>query len=488
MKSVLRCSMGSVVGVGSLSVVGFGHWTLVEVAAQERQPNPDQTTRLVVSLDCDFTCRICASICANLVVPDFTSETMAQNSRSTLAPSSLRQPHPHSIDLLKNRCLDIPLSPFDGNVAVFAQLGPQHYFITTNADYVPALPSLEVPHTVFLRSNMRYGTDDPTLWPQQWTPEYCHMPLIAKKGARPKLDVMWWDPAPADFAIGSAVTRGLGRLAPKRLSPFLPPINELIGRCTELWPDSPTLAIPLFGEIIQHIVMLLEQLQTLPTTFTKMVFVVTSLQRAFLELDALYGYMTVYKPRMSNYLATPTPPPRACTICRLVHDGSKNRSAAVRGRSSTPKTSWQSSPYGSRDSVSPTTMHEAQAHPQCYTPGTVPAKNSSDPARGRSHAVVSRPICKHGWAATTLEERHRYVERTAMLMLDWTTKSTCPNIIRRVTERLQWSPSDMQALETAVCRYYTQAFWEYFGCTAVVPMRLDHDMEKEEGAVDITCL
>ncbi|KAJ6626548.1 hypothetical protein B0H10DRAFT_1941839 [Mycena sp. CBHHK59/15] len=139
-----------------------------------------------------------------------------------------------------------------------------------------------------------------------------------QEGARPELDVMWWDPAPADFAIGSAVRQGLGHLAPKRLSPFLPPINDLIGQCTELQRDSPTLAIPLFGEIIQHIVMLLEQLQTLPTTFTKMVFAVTSLQCAFLELDALYSYMTIYKPRMSNYW--PPPPPCARTICRLIHD------------------------------------------------------------------------------------------------------------------------------------------------------------------------
>ncbi|KAJ6604882.1 hypothetical protein B0H10DRAFT_1957443 [Mycena sp. CBHHK59/15] len=97
------------------------------------------------------------------------------------------------------------------------------------------------------------------------------------------------------------------------------------------------------------------------------------------------------------------------------------------------------------------------------------------------HMLVGVPLemSQRGWAATTLEERHRYVGRTAALMLDWTTKSNRPNIIHRVADRVQWSPSDMQALETAVCRYYTQAFWEYFGCTAVVPLHLDHDVEKE---------
>jgi hypothetical protein len=195
-----------------------------------------------------------------------------------------------------------PLGPFDGNVAAFAQLGAQHYFITTNTDYVPAVPSLEIPHAVFLRSDMRYGTDDPTLWPQQWTSRYCHLPLIPKKGSCPELEVMWWNPTPTDFAVGSAVTRGLGRLKRTQISKLIAPINELVDRCTNLRRTSPHSAIPLFGELIQHILMWLEQLRTLPTTFPKMVFGVTSLQRAFLELDALYNYMTVYKARLNDYM------------------------------------------------------------------------------------------------------------------------------------------------------------------------------------------
>jgi hypothetical protein len=100
------------------------------------------------------------------------------------------------------------------------------------------------------------------------------------------------------------------------------------------------------------------------------------------------------------------------------------------------------------------------------------------------HMLVGVPLemSQCGWAATTLEEHHRYVRRTATLMLDWTTKSPRPNIIRRVADRfLNWSPSEMEDLETAVCCYYTQAFWEHFGRAAVVPLRLDHALEKEDG-------
>ncbi|KAJ7357918.1 hypothetical protein DFH08DRAFT_801797 [Mycena albidolilacea] len=47
----------------------------------------------------------------------------------------------------------------------------------------------------------------------------------------------------------------------------------------------------------------------------------------------------------------------------------------------------------------------------------------------------------------------------------------------------RWSLSDMQLLETAVCHHYTQAFWEYFGRAAVLLMRLEHELEKEDGEI-----
>ncbi|KAJ7838956.1 hypothetical protein B0H13DRAFT_2367102 [Mycena leptocephala] len=210
-----------------------------------------------------------------------------------------------SFDLLRNRDPTSALGSFDGKVAALAQIGGEHYFITTNVDYVPSVPSLQLPHALFLRSDMRYGTDDPTLWPQEWTQRYCHLPAIARKGTRPELDIMWWDPSTSDFVVGSAVTRGLGRLRSTRLAKFIPPINELVARCKELGRTSRAPISPLFGQLIQNILMWTEQLQSLPTPYSKMVFAITSLQRAFLELNALYNYITVYKPRIDNFLTSP---------------------------------------------------------------------------------------------------------------------------------------------------------------------------------------
>ncbi|KAJ7744800.1 hypothetical protein DFH07DRAFT_963644 [Mycena maculata] len=196
------------------------------------------------------------------------------------------------MDLLRNRDPTKALGPFDGKVVALAKLRGETYFITTNQDYVPALPSLELPHAVFLRPDMCHGTDDPTLWPQQYTTRFCHLPVIAKKGARSELNVMWWDPAPEDFVVGSAVTHALGRVH-----------NQQLKR------NTPTPISPLFGELIQNILMWIEQLQTLPTTYPKMVFAVTSLQRACLELDVLYYYVTHFKPRIDNYLSSPPDSP-----------------------------------------------------------------------------------------------------------------------------------------------------------------------------------
>ncbi|KAJ6632073.1 hypothetical protein B0H10DRAFT_2250874 [Mycena sp. CBHHK59/15] len=524
----------------------------------------------------------------------------------------------HSVDLLRNHDPTTSLGPFDGNVGAFAELNGEHYFITTNAGYIPALPSLKTLHAVYLRPNMCYGTDDPALWPQQYTPEFCHMLLMAKKGLRPDLEIMWWDPSPADFVVGSAITCGLGSLSAAAFSKLVSPINDLITRCTQLCEKKPALVIPLFGELIEYIVRMLEQVQSLPTTFPKMDFLVTSLQRTFLELDALYEYMSVYKHQMNNYLLAPasqTALPQFVgaftmepgiiqqlsaagipvwflrpvivfdqeNILRVVplsepsfglpdddahaegapaalYCGNSTFSKIRAIRAAAVHTPWYRDPFqtatssarprspspipdpSSSRSVTPALTPNIPAE-KCHHPypskkpptqmqkqkqtqkqkgpwkverdkfvlvtdeGMPPAVVSmaqalakvnhtvvpytSDDADKRYHprmtAHVSTPLDpahrKRGWAARALEECHRYVMRTAALMLDWTTKSARPSIICHVAERHPSNTPEMQALETAVCEYYTQAFWEHFGRTAVLPMRLDHDTEREEGEI-----
>ncbi|KAJ7206639.1 hypothetical protein GGX14DRAFT_367131 [Mycena pura] len=654
-----------------------------------------------------------------------------------------------SVDLLRNRDTTSPLGSFDGNVAALARIRGETYFITTNADYVPDVPSIQEPHALFLREDMRYGTDDPTLWPQQWSARYCHLAAIAKKGSRPELDVMWWDPTPYDFIVGSAVTRGLGRLRNRCIEKFLPFVNDITAQCKDLPQKSRT---PLFGELIQAILMMIEQLQTLPTTYNKTVFLTTSLQRACLELDALYYYMTLYKPRMENYLSTPsqntslaqcmgafTAAPfvaqqlwsaglpfwffrptyvfdneNILAVVPLLEPSSVIHNPAGEGaptiiysgnstdekigaiHHAAAQTSWYRDPFATACTSSNSLTPPAATHPtavshvastsvpsssvprsshqsartsdrsphESKTPSKAPRKEpakdqrhkfttlsvpemppsivawaealaavdrsvtpftsdaadrryvlpepalliNSTPERQRKflhhwnllrdgfiymlsqpqhvqlltaaewrdileglitkrghpnsktyrrsaqledrirpvlevcnltsaegfpvpleslpefslaqtreivwevaetnfrfefcaldrraskkdrleevkrcfagHMLIGAPLemSKCGLAANTSEQRHRYILRAAILMLDWVTKSPRPPaIMPSIARLLNWSPSHMQALESAVCRYYTQTFWEYFGRAAVVPLCLDHDISK----------
>ncbi|KAJ7920222.1 hypothetical protein B0H13DRAFT_2425711 [Mycena leptocephala] len=659
-----------------------------------------------------------------------------------------------SVDLLKNRAPLRPLGPFDGQVGALARLRGETYFITTNTDYIPSLPSLEVPHALFLRSDMRYGTDDPTLWPQQWTARYCHFPAIAKKGSRPELEVMWRDPTQSDFVAGSAVTRGLECLHSSILGKLLIPINALVERCKELRCTSPALITPLFSELINGILLWTEQLETLPSTYSKMVFAVVSLQRAVLELDALYNYTTIHKPRMDNYMNAPPAiiPVAQCvgafttvpivaqqlSAARLpfwflrpsyvfdaedilavvplqepsfydecgedgppiVYSGNSTSEKIAAIHRAAVQTPWYRDPFEAPDTRAPSPSPPPVAQPSGSTSSSRPvmrsnkeqarfapyppqsldkapvksaqrsqlhskpgpkaaAKNppkierdkfstlaipemppsivtwadalaqvdrslpplTSDPADKRyvlpepalfansnpvrrrrflhhwsllsdgfiymlsqpeyaqllsgqewrdvleglmtkrgnpssrayrrsanlesrirlalqacnisslegfpvpddslpefsleqtreivwqvaemsfrfelaaldrraskkerlgavkecfaGHMLIGVPLqmSKRGWAATEMEERHRYVARTANLMFDWTSSSPRPDTIGHVAGHSKWTPSEMQA-------HYTQCFWEYFGRAAVVPLRLDHDVEKEDG-------
>ncbi|KAJ6608204.1 hypothetical protein B0H10DRAFT_1955659 [Mycena sp. CBHHK59/15] len=189
-----------------------------------------------------------------------------------------------AVDLLRNRNPAATLGPFDGKVAALAHIAAEHYFITTNADYVPDFLS-QAPSRSF-----------PPVGHAQWTARYCHLPVIAKKGTRPDLDVMWWDPSPADFRIYAGHQRARNKVQ----RPSADVRNSHLSPFRRTRSKHPHVA---------------EQLRTLPTTYDKMVFGVTSLQRGCLELDALYNYMTIYKPRVDNFMtALPGMIPVARTV------------------------------------------------------------------------------------------------------------------------------------------------------------------------------
>ncbi|KAJ7082461.1 hypothetical protein B0H15DRAFT_785685 [Mycena belliarum] len=218
--------------------------------------------------------------------------------------------------LLRCRCLtvSVELGPFDGRVGALIDLGPTQHLITSNTTYIPHPPPIHA-HAVSIRTDMRYGPDDPTQYPQQYSDYYCHLACIPRRPARPDLAVMWWNPTPETFQRSlSPITNNLGKLALGPFTRLLDAANTTIHAYREYRATVPTDKLsPLFPQISETLILALERIQSLPSTYEQMVFEVTSVQRSTLELEALLQYMKIYQPRM-NDVATPPDPPGVSSL------------------------------------------------------------------------------------------------------------------------------------------------------------------------------
>ncbi|KAJ7736190.1 hypothetical protein DFH07DRAFT_779742 [Mycena maculata] len=220
------------------------------------------------------------------------------------------------LDLLKNRNALVPLGPFDSKVGAVVKIAGESYYITTNTDYIPALQIRE-DHAIQLREDFRYGDNDPTLWPQQYSQFFCHLAAIHKKmPEKMNVSIMWWDVSHANFICpdtGRSITRGMGKLRPERFSALTQAVSALLDEYhayeKSLAPNKP---LALFAALIKQLKLGLERLQTLPSTYTRMAVAITQLQRNFLELHTLLRYMSIYKPRMEAIDDTPHPYPDKC--------------------------------------------------------------------------------------------------------------------------------------------------------------------------------
>ncbi|KAF8143243.1 hypothetical protein K438DRAFT_1994054 [Mycena galopus ATCC 62051] len=226
--------------------------------------------------------------------------------------TSTTDPTGVSLDLTRNRDVHGPLGPFDSKVTALVHVDGESYFIVTNADYIPALPIKEA-QTIFLREDMRYGEDDPTLWPQNYSTTFCHLGAIRRKpvGDKRAISIMWWNPTPNDFVChdsGLTGSRGLGRLIWDKISQLSAPVKQFMDDYKTARPQLKRVH-EMLDALVQQLRLGLERLETLPSTYTQMQVAVTALQQTFLEADGLFRYMTVYKPRMD--IAPNGPPPAA---------------------------------------------------------------------------------------------------------------------------------------------------------------------------------
>ncbi|KAF8188611.1 hypothetical protein K438DRAFT_1764349 [Mycena galopus ATCC 62051] len=238
----------------------------------------------------------------------FTSKPGKSNRVLEIDPSSAADlPSIHNgVDLLGYRDLNKKrLGPYDGRVAAHVAVGGTSCYITTNAGYVPGLPPAG--DELFLRQDMRWGPDDPTLWPPHYSETYCHLGAIPRciGPHRDDIFIMWWNPDHHDFICpqtGHTLTRRLGKLSSARISALSPPVHQLLMRCKGYINsfDPPRRPVPLVPQLVDSLRRGLDQLCSIPTTFERMVLGVTNVQCTFLELYGLLNWITIYQPQMTD--------------------------------------------------------------------------------------------------------------------------------------------------------------------------------------------
>jgi hypothetical protein len=166
---------------------------------------------------------------------------------------------------------------------------------------------------VILRSDVRYGPDDPTLWPQPWVETFCHLGAIPRKPDDPNdpLSIMWWDPTNDDFKIsGGSLIDGLGQLSGSKMKTLREMISSIEGRIKdhkEAFPDPNKLLLMLVKAMRDSFA----RLGSLKTTVTEMRIGVAEFQRYYLEIYGCLDYLEIYKPRMEGA----SPPAESVTNC-----------------------------------------------------------------------------------------------------------------------------------------------------------------------------
>ncbi|KAJ7030928.1 hypothetical protein C8F04DRAFT_1263418 [Mycena alexandri] len=108
---------------------------------------------------------------------------------------------------------------------------------------------------------------------------------------------MFWNPQREDFISpesGMTITRGLGKLRHRQCSRLADAVKILLEECRNYTETIPAVA-RVFSMLEQSLKLGLERLQSVPSTYQRMVLEVTIVQRTYLELKGLLEYMTIYK-------------------------------------------------------------------------------------------------------------------------------------------------------------------------------------------------
>ncbi len=155
---------------------------------------------------------------------------------------------------------------------------------------------------MYLRSDLRYGDDDPLSWPQPYVPQYCHFPVIRSiplNSSESHSDApLYWLPGNADFyeADSDGDCRGPGFLLDHKSVWFQNRVNVTIQRGKNATFSEAAEDLKCGYLLLLH--DFLDRLRHLPMSLEKVQLTVCETQRVTLYLQALVDYMLIYKPRM----------------------------------------------------------------------------------------------------------------------------------------------------------------------------------------------
>ena len=154
-------------------------------------------------------------------------------------------------------------------------------------------PPIGGDRALYLRSNLRFGDDDPLQWPQPFTEEYPHLPCIM---VRPKqenhpLRILWWWPDRHHFRPNDHSTLlGVGKLDPAWFLCLQGVSLTLLKRAH----DSQS-TVKSISQLCITLENLLHRLEFIPTNFRTMQLSVREAQRVFLEITAYLDYLEIYE-------------------------------------------------------------------------------------------------------------------------------------------------------------------------------------------------
>ena len=168
-------------------------------------------------------------------------------------------------------------------------------FLISSPNHSPVLAPPLGNRAVTLQADLRFGEDDPLLWPQLFHPELPHLaclrlPPIKGDGQ----DTIMWDMlSVTDLWAEESVVVGISRLKNSKLRRLLSPIMTLLDASAHL--DDPLPIVNRLRFILKRFVFDVELTRG---DWLQKSLRIRETQRAYLELQACVDYSVRYKPAM----------------------------------------------------------------------------------------------------------------------------------------------------------------------------------------------